>query len=75
MRGTIVNWLQHRDTSRSLVQLKLEQLEWEHVKYLIILLKPYYTWTEALSKTSGVTIHKAWTCYNALFDHLDKEKR
>jgi hypothetical protein len=50
----------------------LSDEEWEHVRYLVFLLYPYYTWTEKLSKTSGPTIHKAWAVYIALFEHLEE---
>jgi hypothetical protein len=52
--------------------MHLSDTEWDHVRYLVALLHPYYTWTEKLSKTSGVTIYKAWAVYIALFEHLEE---
>jgi hypothetical protein len=46
-------------------ELHLDDVEWQHVRYLVALLYPYYTWTEKLSKTSGPMIHKASAVYTA----------
>jgi hypothetical protein len=52
--------------------MHLSNTEWDHVRYLVTLLYPYYARTEKLSKTSGITIHKAWAVYIALFEHLEE---
>jgi hypothetical protein len=45
--------------------------EWQQIQYLQELTYPFYAMTLMLSKTSGPTIHKTFTIYNALFAHLE----
>jgi hypothetical protein len=40
--------------------------------YLIVLLRPYFIWTEAFSHSSGVTINTAWIADTDIFRHLKK---
>ncbi len=50
----------------------LSEKEWDHVRYLVVLLRPYAFWTDALSNHTGPTINKAWLIYTRLFAHLEK---
>ncbi len=66
----IYYWTSAESSSRLFADMHLSEEEWDHVRYLVALLYPYYLWTEKLSKTTGPTIHKAWAVYTALFEHL-----
>ena len=59
-------WTSPECNAGAFVDMHLSETEWQHVRYLVALLHPYFTWTEKLSKTSGVTIHKAWAVYISL---------
>jgi hypothetical protein len=43
----------------SIKQLQLSDAEWEHVHYLIVLLRPFAFWTNWLSSHGGPSINKA----------------
>jgi hypothetical protein len=65
-------WTSDECNSGLFLDMHLSETEWQHVRYLVALLYPYFTWTKKLFKTSGITIHKAWVVYVALFEHLDR---
>jgi hypothetical protein len=50
--------------------LQLHEEEWTYVHYFAVLLRPFFYWTELLSKTSGVTINLPLVAYNNLFSHI-----
>jgi hypothetical protein len=60
------------EVNSDVADLQLDEEEWSQVRYLTVLLRPFFYWTEVLSKTSGATIHLAWEAYNELFDHLER---
>ncbi len=35
-----------------------------------MLLRPFFGWTEILSKTTTVSVNRAWSAYTSLFEHL-----
>jgi hypothetical protein len=58
------------------VQFKLDQEEWRQVEYLLLITKPFFDFTNVLSKTRDVTVHHVFSIYNRLFTHLeDTEKK
>jgi hypothetical protein len=65
-------WTSSDGNTGTFTDMHLSDEGWEHVRYLVFLLYPYYTWTEKLSKTSGPTINKAWVVYTALFEHREQ---
>jgi hypothetical protein len=44
------------------------------VEYLLLLTKPFFDFTNVLSKTRDVTIQHIFSIYNKLFNHLDRAK-
>ncbi len=59
----------------SFVHLCPTKTELAQARYLVTLLMPYFDLTVTLSKTSGVTIHKAWSAYATMFLHLEEAER
>lgn len=55
-------------------QFKLSEEEWRQVEYLL-LTKPFFDFTNMLSKTRDVTIHHIFSIYNNLFNYLDLAKK
>jgi hypothetical protein len=44
--------------------------------YLLLITKPFFNFTNVLSKTRDILVHHVFTIYNRLFSHLDNmEKR
>ena len=62
-------------TIHQYVQSKLDQEEWRQVDYLLLITKPLFDLTNALSKTRDVTIHHVFSIYNKLFSHLDAAEK
>ena len=62
LQKALQDWISGETSNRSdndkIHQLDITGLEWDQVRYLLALLKPFKDWTLALSKTTGVTIHK-----------------
>ncbi len=64
----------HNELDRKIKILVLDNREWEQIRYLLTLLKPFKDWTTALSKTAGVTITKTWYVYSRLLAHVDENR-
>jgi hypothetical protein len=72
LRMAIKGWLEKYGASNTLLcKIHLTSVEWDHVRYLIVLLQPYFQWTEGLSKATTLIIGKAWATYTGLFKHLE----
>jgi hypothetical protein len=69
LRQTIQEWLKQERHS-NMMRLQLTKTEWHQVAFLIKLLSPFKRWTEALSATTGASIHKAWFLYNLITGHI-----
>ncbi|KAJ5764738.1 hypothetical protein N7520_004297 [Penicillium odoratum] len=54
------------------LHFKLDQEEWRQIEYLLLLTKPFFDFTNMLSKTKDVTTHNIYSIYNKLFSHLDE---
>ena len=66
------NWLDEEILEDpSLEHLSLSNMDWNKLKYLIILLRPFAEYTSLIGNTRDTTINHTWNVYNALFDHLD----
>jgi hypothetical protein len=73
LKAEIVEWLLTASRSdQSLEKFILTDMEWMHVQYVVVLLRPYSLWTEALSQQKSATIQRAWVIYDRLFKHLEK---
>jgi hypothetical protein len=62
-------------TTHQYVQFKLDQEEWRQVEYLLLIMKPFFDFTNVLSKTRDVTVHHVFSIYNKLFNHLDDAEK
>ncbi len=60
-------------TTSRMKLLKCNTKEWQHIKYMLYLLKHFKNWTETIDAISESTIYKLWYTYNDLFDHLKKQ--
>ncbi len=57
--------------STSVEDVQLSPAAWDKIKYLTVLLHPFFLWTEVTSKTTAVSVHKAWAAYTSIFQHLE----
>jgi len=64
---------QNSRSNRKLEALRVFEQEWRQVEYMIKLLEPFKEYTEAMGRTQGPTIHKAFLVYSNLFDHLEDQ--
>ena len=51
--------------------LKFRKVDWDQVKYLADLTKPFAAFTQRIGQTRTPSIHHTFAIYNRLFDHLD----
>jgi hypothetical protein len=73
LKDEITHWVAtYGKEDKEIEELWLSDQDWVHVTYLIVLLRPYFIWTEAFSHSSGVTINTAWMAYTDIFRHLEK---
>jgi ribosomal protein S15P/S13E len=61
--------------THSYIQFKLDQEEWRQVEYLLLITKPFFDFTNVLSKTRDVIVHNVFSIYNRLFNHLDSAEK
>ena len=52
--------------------LKLSEVEWSQVEYLIDIIKPFGRFTQMIGSTRRPTIHYVFDIYDQLFNHLDQ---
>lgn len=57
------------------MQYKLDEEEWRQVEYLLLITKPFFDFTNVLSKTKDITVQHVFSIYNKLFNHLDAVER
>jgi len=72
LQDAINKWIDDYDSSK-LKLLKLSNVKWKHIEYLITLLYSFYRYIKTLSTTSGCTVHQVWQIYNNLFQHLENQ--
>ncbi|KAJ5877235.1 hypothetical protein N7455_000700 [Penicillium solitum] len=56
-------------------QLKVTDVEWRQIDYLVHLTKPFFQFTMALMKTRDVTIHSVFLVYRKLLEHIERSNR
>jgi hypothetical protein len=72
LRKAINGWLEkYGPADFQLRGLQLSLDDWNQIRYLIVILRPFFKWTEGLSKASTPIISKAWATYTSLFRHLE----
>lgn len=64
----------HRPPEK-LQELYLTPDEWKQVQYVIVILFPFWQYTQAISISRDISIHLAWQIYNKLFQHLESRSR
>ena len=62
-------------TTHQYLHFKLDQEEWRQIEYLLLITKPFFDFTNVLSKTRDVTVHHVFSIYNRLFNHLDDAEK
>jgi ribosomal protein S15P/S13E len=62
-------------TTHQYLQFKLDQEEWRQIEYLLLITKPFFEYTNILSKTKDVTVHSIFSIYNGLFNHLEASEK
>lgn len=55
----------------TLQELELTDNEWKQIHYIIVILFPFWQYTQSLSISHGTIIHRAWPIYKRLFQHLE----
>ncbi|KAJ5268071.1 hypothetical protein N7524_006111 [Penicillium chrysogenum] len=55
--------------------LKVTDVEWRQIDYLVHLTKPFFQFTMALMKTRDVTIHSVFLVYRKLLEHIERSNR
>jgi hypothetical protein len=75
LRPIIEDWTLDENSHGLYTHHQLSETEWIYVRYLVALLFPFFLWTESLSATNDVTIHKAWSVYTGLFQHLEESAK
>src|SRR5438034_3055439 len=68
LREFIDQWL---DNNQHRSSLKLNDMEWKQIEYLIQITYAYHQFCNAISKSKGITIHNVFTIYDQLFNHLE----
>ena len=62
-------------TTNQYAQFKLNSKEWRQVEYLLLITKPFFDFTNVLSKTRDCTVHHICSIYNRLFTHLEEAEK
>ncbi|KAJ5764716.1 hypothetical protein N7520_004275 [Penicillium odoratum] len=62
-------------TTNQYTQFKLNDEEWRQVEYLLLITKPFFDFTNVLSKTRDCTVHHIFSIYNRLFSHLEEAEK
>ena len=56
-------------------KLQVNTEEWNHIKMLLAILKPFSQITTAIGRTLTLTIHKLFQLYNYLFNKLEESEK
>lgn len=54
--------------------LALTKPEWQQIKYLVDLVRPFCNFTQVISRSTTPTIHHVFVIYNTLLEHLEKSE-
>jgi hypothetical protein len=72
LRVPLKSWLEAQmEKDPALDRLTLTNTDWKKLRYLIVLLRPFATFTNLLGSTTDTTINHTWNVYNSLFNHLE----
>lgn len=74
LKDTLNQFLDQTDHAK-LQELYLAPDEWKQVEYVIVILFPFWQYTQAISISWDISIHLAWQIYNKLFQHLESRSR
>ena len=74
LKSTLKQWLQRED-NRRFRNLTMTEAEWQQVRYLLILLKPFKDFTLAVSSSREASIHLASFVLQRLRQHLLRMRR
>ena len=73
LRVPLKSWLEAQmEKEPTLDRLTITNTDWKKLRYLIILLRPFATFTSLLGSTKDTTINHTWNVYNNLFTHLEE---
>ena len=64
----INQWL---DNNQYQLSLKLNNVEWKQIEYLIQITYAYHQFCDAILKSKGITIYNVFTIYDWLFNYLE----
>lgn len=56
-------------------EFSMEEEEWQQIKYIAQLAKPFALYGLTVGGSTTPTIQKVFNTYNSIFDHLDEKKR
>lgn len=70
LKDVLTQFLDQTDNPK-LQELYLTLDEWKQVQYVIVILFPFWQYTQAISISQDISIHLAWQIYNKLFQHLE----
>lgn len=69
------SYLDEYCTTNQYTQFKLNNDEWRQAEYLLLITKPFFDFTNVLSKTRDCTVHHIFSIYNRLFTHLEEAEK
>lgn len=73
LRKPIYRWIMAEGANnKRMLVLKIDKGEWLQLQWLQDVLKPFKTWTLALSSSTGATIQNAWFAYQNINKHMRK---
>lgn len=75
MQIAIEKWLDHPMNQTRYQKLQVNAEEWNHIKMLLAILKPFSQITTAIGRTLTPTIHEPFRLYNYLFDKLEESEK
>jgi hypothetical protein len=70
LKETIDSYCNQQSQSK----FQLTSSQWQQIDYLLCLTKPFFDFTNALSKSKTATIHQVFDIYDILNEHLQKSK-
>ncbi|KAI9870695.1 MAG: hypothetical protein M1823_008665, partial [Watsoniomyces obsoletus] len=73
LQEALQHWFEIDENSK-IQRLRLDDVEWQQIRYVIQLTKPFALPGYIVSTRDTPSINQVFSTYNALFDHLDDEK-
>jgi hypothetical protein len=69
LRNALKDWI--RESDPVYLNLYPTHEEWDHIRYVISVLEPFFRYTLLVSSYKQPTLFLAWIIYNRLFTHLE----